>query len=108
MAPKKILHVTSVLNYGGIETLFLNVFQNIDREKISFDFLSLREDEGILEDKIRALGGTIYKLPSIKKVGYFKFKKNLDNFFKNLINFFSLLLSKFTVGSSNIKKLYLS
>ncbi len=83
MLPKRILHVTSVLNYGGIENLILNVFKNIAREKIVFDFLVIREDEGVLESEIRSLGGVIHKIPSIKESGYSGFKKNLKKFFKN-------------------------
>lgn len=83
MSIKRILHVTSVLNFGGIETLIMNIFRNIDREKIVFDFLVVREDNGFFEEEIKALGGRIYKIPALKKVGYFKFKKELDYFFKS-------------------------
>ncbi len=81
MLPKRILHVTSVLNYGGIENLILGVLKNIDREKIVFDFLVIREEYGILEEEIRSLGGVIHKIPAIKKTGYLGFKKNLKKFF---------------------------
>ncbi len=82
MYPKRILHITSVLNFGGIETFIMNIFRNIDRAKIVFDFLVVSEDEGFFEEEIHALGGKIYKIPSLKKCGYFRFKKSLDSFFK--------------------------
>ena len=81
MQPKRILHVTSVLNFGGIETLIMNIFRKIDREKVIFDFLVVREDKGFFEDEILSLGGKIYKIPSLKKSGYFSFKHHLNNFF---------------------------
>ncbi len=83
MPPIRVLHVTSVLNYGGIENLIMNIFRNIKREEIVFDFLVIREDVGIFEDEISKLGGRIYKIPSMKKSGYFSFQKNLMNFFKS-------------------------
>jgi len=82
MYPKRILQITSVLNFGGIETLIMNIFRNIDRDKIVFDFLAVNEEKGAFEEEIISLGGKIYKIPSLKKSGYFKFKKNLDLFFK--------------------------
>lgn len=82
MYPKRILQITSVLNFGGIETLIMNIFRNIDREKIVFDFLTVSEECGAFEEEILSLGGKIYKIPSIKKSGFLNFKKNLDLFFK--------------------------
>lgn len=81
MNPKRILQVTSILNIGGIESLLMNIFRNIDREKFVFDFLVVNEAEGFFEKEILSLGGRIYKIPSLKKSGYFRFKKNLEAFF---------------------------
>jgi len=83
MPPIRILQVTSVLNYGGIETMIMNVFRNVNRDNIVFDFLVIREDKGVFENEILKLGGRIYKIPSMKKVGYFKFIDNLLDFFKS-------------------------
>ncbi len=81
MNPKRVLQVTSVLNRGGIETFLVNVLRKLNRNEIVFDFLVTSEDIGIFEDEIYALGGRIYKIPSLKKVGIRKFKRNLDSFF---------------------------
>ncbi len=81
MNPKRILQVTSILNIGGIESLLMNIFRNIDREKFVFDFLVVNEAEGFFEKEILSLGGRIYRIPSLKKSGYFGFKKNLEAFF---------------------------
>ena len=79
--PKRVLHIVSVMNYGGAETLLMNIFRTIDRSQVTFDFLAVREDDGAYESEIKSLGGKIYKIPAIKKCGYFKFKKNLRAFF---------------------------
>ena len=36
---KKILHIVPNMQSGGLETFIMNVYRNIDREKIQFDFL---------------------------------------------------------------------
>ena len=48
-----------------------------------FDFLVIREDKGVFVNEILKLGGRIYKIPSMKKVGYFRFIDNLLDFFKS-------------------------
>lgn len=58
----------------------MNLYRNINREKIQFDFLTHRE--GIFDDEIKKLGGRIYQLDYITKIGYFKYKKQLETFFK--------------------------
>ncbi len=87
MTPKRILHVTSALNCGGIENLIMNVFRNIEKDKLVFDFLTIREDYGEFETEITELGGKIFKIPSLKKTGYAKFKKNLNAFFAKNSNY---------------------
>ena len=35
----RILHVLGGLERGGAETMVMNLYRNIDREKIQFDFI---------------------------------------------------------------------
>lgn len=37
--PKRILHVVSSMHRGGAETMLMNLYRNIDRKKIQFDFV---------------------------------------------------------------------
>lgn len=67
---------------GGLENLIMNIYRNIDREKIQFDFLVTREEKGIFDEEIKALGGKIYNIPHMSKVGYKKYTSILYNFFK--------------------------
>lgn len=62
---ERILQVTYGMNRGGAETLIMNLFRNIDRNKVVFDFLENSESAGNnqYDDEIRALGGNIYKAP---------------------------------------------
>lgn len=55
----KVLHYVSKMDRGGQETFVMNVFRNVDREKVQFDFLCTHSDEGDYDAEIRTLGGQI-------------------------------------------------
>jgi glycosyltransferase involved in cell wall biosynthesis len=80
--PVRVLHIVSVMNHGGIENLLMNIYRNINRNKVQFDFLVTREERGIFDEEIKELGGKIYNISHISKKGYFKYKKIVDEFFK--------------------------
>lgn len=78
----RILHITGGMNIGGIENFIMNIYRNIDRNKIQFDFLIHQNDKQVFEDEIIRLGGRIYRIDSITKLGHFKYLKVLREFFK--------------------------
>ena len=80
--PIRVLQITGGMDMGGIENFIMNIYRNIDRNKVQFDFLIHQEKEQIFEEEIKKLGGNIYRIPSIKKIGYFNYKKELKNFFE--------------------------
>ncbi|MEX2461037.1 MAG: glycosyltransferase family 1 protein [Paenibacillaceae bacterium] len=61
----RILHVVSAMNRGGAETLLMNIYRNIDRCKIQFDFVSHRIEMCDYDDEITSLGGRIFRIPSL-------------------------------------------
>lgn len=79
-SPVRILHVVVNMNRGGAETLIMNLYRNIDRSKVQFDFLTCRE--GAFDQEIRQLGGEIHTIPYISDVGHFKYVQHLNTFFK--------------------------
>ncbi|MGE7780177.1 glycosyltransferase family 1 protein [Peribacillus sp. NPDC097264] len=79
-SPLRILHVVVNMNRGGAETLIMNLYRNIDRSKIQFDFLTSKE--GVFDTEILNLGGKIHRIPYLTDVGHFKYKKQLEEFFK--------------------------
>ena len=85
--PVRILHVVSIMDAGGIETLLMNLYRKIDRSKIQFDFLVQHEQKGFYEDEIMALGGRIYRVRYVTKVGPWKYMKTLTTFFKNHLEY---------------------
>lgn len=76
----RVLHVVGGMNQGGTENFLMNLYRNIDRNKIQFDFLVNRK--GIFDEEIKNLGGIVYYIPALQKVGQIKYTKNLDDFFK--------------------------
>lgn len=77
----RVLHITTNMNRGGLETFIMNVYRNIDRSKIQFDFLIHTTEECDYNEEIKKLGGRIFSVPSRKK-GFLKNRKALDDFFK--------------------------
>ncbi|MBQ8828178.1 MAG: glycosyltransferase [Clostridia bacterium] len=69
---KRILHIVGSMNMGGTETFLMNVYRNIDRSKVQFDFVAYGRDgkKDYYEDEIGGLGGKYYKLPSTGSMGF--------------------------------------
>jgi glycosyltransferase involved in cell wall biosynthesis len=55
------------MDRGGIETFIMNVYRNIDRNNIQFDFLVHTERECAYDKEILELGGRIYRIPPRNK-----------------------------------------
>ncbi|QQN82071.1 glycosyltransferase family 1 protein [Bacillus toyonensis] len=77
--PLRVLHVVVNMNRGGAETLIMNLYRNIDRSKVQFDFLTCKE--GVFDEEIVKLGGEIHRIPYVTDVGHRGYIKALDNFF---------------------------
>lgn len=62
----RVLHVFGGLGTGGTESLIMNWYRNIDREKIQFDFLVRSPDDHYLAE-IEALGGRVFYTASFPR-----------------------------------------
>lgn len=58
----RVLHVTEMLQAAGIESFIMNVYRNIDRSKIQFDFFITRDEKEFYDDEIKELGGKKYTI----------------------------------------------
>lgn len=87
--PIRVLHVVGRMDRGGIETMIMNLYRNIDRDKVQFDFLAHYGREAVYNEEIRSLGGVIYEMPALKDEShvyywrFFSYVMALHNFFKN-------------------------
>ena len=76
----RILQVVTHMNRGGLETMLMNYYRQIDRTQMQFDFLTHRDYEGDYGDEIKQLGGKLYHMPVLNPFssGY---RKQLGDFF---------------------------
>lgn len=63
----RVLQISGAMNMGGQETLIMNLFRNIDRDKFEFDFAVHDEKENYYEKEIKELGGTMIRLSPMSK-----------------------------------------
>ena len=78
--PIRILHIVTYMGRGGLETMLMNYYRSIDRTKVQFDFLIHRDFRADYDDEIEALGGRIYRLPSLNPCSR-SYLGALDRFF---------------------------
>ncbi|PEC23155.1 glycosyltransferase family 1 protein [Bacillus cereus] len=73
----RVLHIVSAMNRGGAETLLMNIYRNIDKSQVQFDFVSHRTEKCDYDEEIALLGGKVYRIPSLGQVGPFAYIKEL-------------------------------
>ena len=77
----RVLQIVTYMGRGGLETMIMNYYRNIDRNRIQFDFLVHRQEEADYDKEILALGGNIYHMPVLNPFSKAYFNA-LDLFFK--------------------------
>ncbi|WP_255464387.1 glycosyltransferase family 1 protein [Adlercreutzia sp. ZJ138] len=68
------------MDRGGLETFIMNMYRQINREKVQFDFLCHRQGEHDYDEEIRSLGGRIYRISRCNPLSL-RYLKELDTFF---------------------------
>lgn len=81
--PIRILHVLGRLDRGGAETMVMNLYRNIDRSKIQFDFVIHTREKCDYNDEIYKLGGKIYNIPRYYGKNHYSYKKAWRDFFSS-------------------------
>lgn len=64
----RVLQVVTAMSLGGIQSFVMNVYRNIDRDAIQFDFLYHRTGQFYYDDEIANMGGKIYRAPRCNPV----------------------------------------
>ncbi len=82
--PIRILHWGLLGGRGGIETFIMNLYRNIDRRKVQFDFLE-NHDLGrlVYEDEIERMGGRVFRILYSQRENYQKARTCFINFLKD-------------------------
>ena len=81
MNPFRVLHVLGKMNRGGAETMVMNLYRNIDRSKVQFDFIVHSIEKGDYDDEIKELGGNIFYLPKFRFSTVLKYVNSWVEFF---------------------------
>lgn len=79
--PIRVLQVVAYMGRGGLETMLMNYYRQVDRSKVQFDFLVHRDFKADYDEEIESLGGRIYRLPQLNPFST-NYLKALDCFFE--------------------------
>ena len=79
--PIRVLHVLAAMDRAGTESLIMNLYRNIDREKVQFDFAVSAEKKCAFDDEIEVLGGKIYHYPRYCVYNHISYIEWWKNFF---------------------------
>ena len=77
----KVLQVLNGLGHGGAEAFVMNMYRNIDRDKVQFDFLVRSTDNSKYEEEVKRLGGKIF-ITSPFPAAFWKNYKETKKFFR--------------------------
>ncbi len=77
----RVLHIVTDMRRGGLETMIMNYYRNIDRSCIQFDFLEHRQGKTDYDYEIEEMGGKIYRLPVLNPFSL-KYRRLLGKFFE--------------------------
>ena len=82
----RVLHVLGGVGLGGAESRIMDLYRQMNRDEIQFDFLvhssnvNLRKPE-FYDQEIKSMGGHIYVLPKFKVYNYFSYRRAVRRFF---------------------------
>lgn len=62
--PRRVLQVLGRLDRGGAETMIMNLYRRMDREKVQFDFVLHTREQCDYSGEVRELGGRVYSVPA--------------------------------------------
>lgn len=81
--PVRVLQMIASLFLGGSQTVVMNLYKNIDRSKVQFDFIIDHDEYDQYRSQIEELGGNIYVMPSFNGKNILEVKKAWNDFFAN-------------------------
>lgn len=75
----RVLQMIGTLDVGGSQTMIMNLYRCIDRERIQFDFV-LDHPEGLyFADEVKSLGGRIYTLAPFRGTNAGEVRRDWNN-----------------------------
>ncbi|MDO5408950.1 MAG: glycosyltransferase family 1 protein [Lachnospiraceae bacterium] len=77
----RVLHIVTYMGRGGLETMLMNYYRHIDKNKVQFDFLVHRDFEADYDVEILKMGGKIFRVSRLVPWSN-SYKKELRKFFR--------------------------
>lgn len=78
----RVLQVIGAMDRGGAETMLMNLYRAIDRDRIQFDFLVHEHRVCDYDNEIQSLGGYVFGgLPRFSGANYYKYRESCKDFF---------------------------
>lgn len=71
----RVAQAIGSLNIGGSQIFVMNLYRNIDRNKVQFDFIVDHPNELYLANEIEKLGGRVFTICPFKGTNLFLYKK---------------------------------
>ena len=87
----RILHVIGSMNRGGAEAMIMNLYRQIDRERLQFDFVENTLQPAAYDDEIRSLGGRIFNCPHYNGLNHAAYLRWWNRFFREHSGEFSIV-----------------
>lgn len=78
---KKVLHYVGKMDIGGIESLLMTLYRNIDRSEVQFDFAVHTEKKHLYDDEIMQMGGTFHRFPGMRE-NPIRYRRAWDRFWE--------------------------
>ena len=81
----RVLQIVSnlALTSGGVSSVVMNLYRNVDRDKVQFDFLCWRNIAESYRAEIEKMGGRVYYVPSpLRFKSVISAHKQIDAFFR--------------------------
>ncbi|MBQ6060789.1 MAG: glycosyltransferase family 1 protein [Clostridia bacterium] len=71
----RVLHSVSNMARAGIETMLMNYYREMDRDRIQFDFLANKPEPGEYDEEIRSMGGRVFVSPGLNPLHYPRYRR---------------------------------
>ena len=79
----RILQVLGSLEIGGAEVMIMNLYRQIDRSQVQFDFVIHTTEHCFFEDEISWLGGRIFRVPRFSGFNILQYMQTWKVFFQS-------------------------
>jgi glycosyltransferase involved in cell wall biosynthesis len=87
----RVLHFIPGYGIGGVESLILSLYKNIDKTRIQFDFLVETDLESPDFSEIKRQGGNVYHLKALNKRKPFQYIRQVKLFFEQQGHLYSIV-----------------